>query len=56
MLNQNVFAKHDPEPNEETLIKSMGGTIIDQRIEIMDSSGMNRTIVRRQDNNSKWNI
>jgi hypothetical protein len=50
------FQEYDPDPNEEAQIKAMGGKILDSHIELTDSSGMNRTIVRRQDNNSKWNI
>jgi hypothetical protein len=41
------YEKYDPEPGEEKMIKGMGGTIIDSRIELTDSVGMNRTIVRR---------
>jgi hypothetical protein len=30
------------------MIEGMGGTILDSRIELTDSSGMNRTIVKRE--------
>lgn len=44
---EDEYDKYDPEPDEEEIIKGMGGTIIDSRIELTDSSGMNKTLVRR---------
>jgi hypothetical protein len=48
-LTQDPYVKNDPEPSEESMIAAMGGTITHSHIALMDSSGMNRTIVRRGD-------
>jgi len=45
-LKQDDYVKYDPEPNEE-MIKAMAGTTINSRIELIDNSGFNRIIVRR---------
>jgi hypothetical protein len=37
------------EPNEDEQIKAMGGTIIESRIQLTDSTGQNKTYVKRSD-------
>ena len=41
------YAKYDPEENADQFLINSGATILDSRIEITDSSGRNRIIVRR---------
>jgi hypothetical protein len=44
---EDEYDKYNPEPFEDELLKAQGATIIESRIELTDSSGMNRTIVKR---------
>jgi RNase P subunit RPR2 len=44
---QDEYDKYNPEPNEEEQIKAMGATLIESKIEITDTQGNNRTIVKR---------
>jgi len=54
LIVEDEYEKYNPDPLEDEWIKAQGGTIIDSRIELTDSSGMNRTIVKRaSDNNVK---
>lgn len=44
---EDEYSKYDPEPDADNFLINSGATIIDSRIEITDSSGRNRVIVRR---------
>jgi hypothetical protein len=49
LIVEDEYEKYNPDPNEDEMIKAQGGTIIDSRIELTDSSGMNRTVVKRSE-------
>lgn len=46
-LEREAYEKYDPEPGDDEMMKMQGFHIIDSRIEFVDSSGMNMTIVKR---------
>jgi hypothetical protein len=43
----NEYEKYDPEPGDDERMKMAGFHIVESRIELTDSSGRNRTIVKR---------
>ena len=45
------YEKYDPEENADQWLINSGATIINSEITLSDSSGRNRILVRRQDNN-----
>lgn len=47
MLDEDDYEKYDPEGDADERMKMEGFHIIESRIELVDSSGMNRTIVKR---------
>lgn len=47
LIVEDEYEKYNPEPNEEEWFRAQGFHIIESRIELTDSSGMNRTIVKR---------
>lgn len=47
LLIQDEYERYDPEPGNDDFMQQQGFHIIDSRIELTDSSGHNRTIVRR---------
>ena len=46
---EDEYKKYDPEPFADQYLINSGATIIDSRIELTDSSGRNRILVRRDD-------
>jgi hypothetical protein len=46
---EDEYNKYDPEPNADQFLINSGATILHSEITITDSSGRNRTIVRRSD-------
>jgi hypothetical protein len=54
MIVEDAYAKYDPEPNADQFLINSGATIIRSEITLTDSSGHNRTIVRRNDNNEDY--
>jgi hypothetical protein len=54
MIVEDKYAKYDPEPNADQFLINSGATIIRSEITLTDSSGHNRTIVRRNDNNDDY--
>jgi len=49
-LFEDEYSKYDPETSADLFLINSGATIIDSRIEITDSSGRNRALVRRNNN------
>ena len=45
---EDEYSKYDPEANASQYLINSGATIIDSRIEITDSYGRHRTLVRKQ--------
>jgi hypothetical protein len=54
MIVEDAYAKYDPEPNVDQFLINSGATITRSEIALTDSSGHNRTIVRRNDNNDDY--
>lgn len=50
LVIEDEYDKYNPEPFEDEFLKAQGATIIESRIELTDSNGMNRTIVKRNNN------
>jgi hypothetical protein len=55
---QDEYSTYDEmwDANADELLINSGATIIRSEIQLTDSSGRNRVLVRRQDNDSQWNI
>ena len=49
-LFEDEYSKYDPETSADLFLINSGATIKDSRIEITDSSGRNRALVRRNNN------
>lgn len=45
-MRHDEYSKCDPEPSEEALIRGIGGTIIESHIELTDSLGNKRIVVK----------
>ena len=48
---EDEYTKYDPEPNADQFLTNSGATILHSEIEITDSQGRNRRIVRRRNDN-----
>lgn len=49
MQIEDEYEKYDPEPGDDEMMKMQGFHIISSEIQPTDSSGMNRTIVKRSE-------